>query len=128
MPHFPSHLHSKKKQSVQVVHVRRDARSAQEIVTYVHLQVVSKRVSKKFRWCATWKLWETAPFLAVLGVGPEPPVIVSNMIYILSKFHHTSIVTASKQWSKVATWQSDNCMIHACTNHMTVLIRLMLLQ
>ena len=30
---------------------------------YMHLQVVSMR--KKFWWCTTWKLWETAPFLAV---------------------------------------------------------------
>ena len=34
----------------------------------VHLQVVSKKVHKKFRWCKTWKLWETAPFLAVPGL------------------------------------------------------------
>ena len=34
----------------------------------MHLQVVSKKVHKKFRWCATWKLWETASFLAVLAI------------------------------------------------------------
>ena len=32
-------MHSKKKQSVQVVHVRRDARSAQEIVTLSRMTV-----------------------------------------------------------------------------------------
>ena len=48
------------------MHVRRDAQSAQEIVTLRASPRVSKEVHKKVLWFATWKLWETALFLVVL--------------------------------------------------------------
>ena len=53
---------------------------------YVHLQVVSKEVRKKFWWCATWKHWKTALFLAVaeseitiLKPRSPAPTIVCSM-------------------------------------------------
>ena len=53
---------------MQVVHVRRDARSAQEIVTLCASPSSVQESAQEIPVVRTWKLWETAPFLAVYSI------------------------------------------------------------